>query len=71
MVTWPLMCVNIKRTSYLKGHLRHLNILKIVIIFTTVHPLFILCKSLCEWAQKSTQAVTPENGREGFEFSSR
>lgn len=33
---------------------------------TTVQPLFILCRSLCEWAQKSMQAVTPENGRPGL-----
>ena len=33
---------------------------------TTVHPLFILWRSRWECAQKSIQAVTPENGRPGL-----
>lgn len=33
---------------------------------TRVLPFCILCKSLWAWAQKSRQAVTPENGRPSF-----
>lgn len=33
---------------------------------TSVLPFCILCKSLWAWAQKSRQAVTPENGRPSF-----
>lgn len=32
-------------------------------MLTTVLPLVMLCVSLWAWAQKSTHAVTPENGR--------
>lgn len=36
---------------------------------TVVQPLFMLCRSRWLWAQKSRQAVTPENGRPGLKPS--
>lgn len=39
------------------------TVIKVKILLTTVQPLFMLCVSLCWWAQKSTVAVHPENGR--------